>query len=60
LFKEYDFEVIVNPGKLNASPDHLSILESGEEGGNSDDNLPDAQLFSIMMVDDQFWDMIQF
>ena len=28
LFQEYDFEIIVKPGRLNASPDHLSILES--------------------------------
>jgi len=24
LFQEYDFEVIVKPGCLNAGPDHLS------------------------------------
>jgi len=60
LFQEYDFEVIVKPGKMNACPDHLSRLESGEEGGNLDDRLLDAQLFSIRMVDDQFWDVIQF
>jgi hypothetical protein len=24
LFQEYDFKVIVKPGKLNAGPDHLS------------------------------------
>jgi len=60
LFQEYDFEVIVKPGKLNTDPDHLSRLESWEEGGNLDDNLPDAQLFSIRMVDDHFGDVIQF
>jgi len=60
LFQEYDFEIIVKPGKLNAGPDHLSILESGEEGGNLDVSLPDVQLFSIRMVDEQFWDIIQF
>jgi len=60
LFQEYDFEVIVKPGKLNAGPDHLSRLESGEEGGNLDDNLPGAHLFSIRMVDEQFWNIIQF
>jgi len=42
MFQEYDFKVIVKPGKLNAGPDHLSKLESGEEGGNLDDSLPDA------------------
>jgi len=59
LFQEYDFEVIVKPRKLNASPDHLSRLELGE-GGNLEDNLHDAHLFSIKMVDDHFGDVIQF
>jgi len=58
LFQEYEFEVIVKPGKLNAGPDHLSRLESGEEGGKLDENLLDAQLFSIRMVDEQFWYII--
>lgn len=60
LFQEYDFEVIVKPGKLNVRPDHLSRLESGEEGGNLDYSLPDVRFFSIRMVDEQFWDIIQF
>ena len=42
LFQEYDFEVIVKPGKLNVGPDHMSRLDSGEEWGNLDDSLPDA------------------
>jgi len=35
-------------------------MESGEEGGNLDDKLSDAQLFSIRMADDHFGDIIQF
>jgi hypothetical protein len=31
LFQEYDFEVIAKPGKLNAGPDHLSRILSGED-----------------------------
>jgi len=58
LFQEYDFEVIMKPGKLNAEPNHFSRLESGEEGGSLDDNFLDAQLFSINMVDDHFGDII--
>ena len=34
LFQEYDFEVIVKPGQLNAGPDHLSHIEKGEEPTN--------------------------
>ena len=40
LFQEYDFEIIVKPGRLNAGPDHLSRLESGEEPTSLEDNLP--------------------
>jgi hypothetical protein len=34
LFQEYDFEVIVKPGKLNAGPNHLSCILLGEDIGN--------------------------
>jgi hypothetical protein len=54
LFQEYDFEVIVKLGKLNAGPDHLSCILTGEDAGNLDDNFPDAQLFAVRMVDDYF------
>ena len=52
LFQEYDIEIIVNLGRLNAGLDHLSRLESGEEPTSLEDNLPDAQLFSIHIIDD--------
>lgn len=42
LFQEYDFEIIVKLGRLNAGPDHFSRLESGEEPVNLEDCLPDA------------------
>ena len=54
LFQEYDFEIIVRPGRLNARPDHLSRLESGEEPVSLEDCLPDVQLFSIQIIDDHF------
>ena len=60
LFQEYDFEIIVKPGRLNAGPDHLSRLESGEEPISLEECLLNAQLFSIQIVDDQFQDIIQF
>lgn len=28
LFQEYDFEVVIKPGRLNVRPDHLSRLET--------------------------------
>ena len=47
LFQEYDFEIIVKPGRLNLGLDHLSRLESGEDPTSLDEGLPDAHLFSI-------------
>ena len=60
LFQEYDFEIIVKPGRLKAEPDHLSRIDSGEEPSNLEDNLPDAQLFSIQITDEYYADIIHF
>ena len=54
LFQEFDFEFIVKPSQLNVGPDHLSRIESGEEPNNLEDNLPDAQLFAIDVVNKEF------
>jgi hypothetical protein len=48
----------VELGKMNAGPDHLSCMLSGEDAGNLDDNFPDAQLFVVNMVDDYFLDIV--
>jgi hypothetical protein len=58
LFQEFDFEVIVKPGKLNGRPDHLSRVMNGEEPTNLKDNFHDTQLFSIQIVDEYFADII--
>ena len=50
----------MKPGRLNAGPNHLSRIETGEEPTNLEDNLPDAQLFSIQITDDYFRDIIEF
>jgi hypothetical protein len=60
LFQEFDFEVVVKPGRLNAGPDHLSRITNGEEPSNLEDNFPDAQLFSVHIVDEYFADIIEF
>jgi hypothetical protein len=52
LFKEFSFEVIVKPCKLNVGPDHFSRLESGESGDAIDDQLPDADLFKVEAIHD--------
>ena len=60
LFQEFNFEIIVKPGRLNLRPYHLSKIESEEEPTSLEDNLPDAQLFAITMFDDQYRYIIQF
>jgi len=60
LFQEYDFEVIVKPGKLNAGPDHLSRVTNGDRPTNLEDNFPDAKLFSVQVVDEYFTDIVEY
>jgi hypothetical protein len=38
LFQEFDFEVVVKPGRLNVGPDHLSRITNGEEPSSLEDN----------------------
>jgi len=47
LFQEYDFEIMVKPGRMNKGLDHLSRLVHGEEPTSLEDTLLDAQLISI-------------
>jgi len=47
LFQDYDLEIIVKLGILNAGLDHLSRLDLGEEGGILDDVILDAQLLLV-------------
>jgi len=42
LFQEYDFEVIVELGRFNAGPDHLSHIDIGEEPTNLVEGFLDA------------------
>jgi hypothetical protein len=49
---------VVKLGKLNAGPNHLSCILSREDEGNLDDNLLDAQLFAVKMVDYYFSDIM--
>jgi len=56
LFQEYEFEVIVKPGCLNAVPVHLSRIENGEEPTSLEEGLPDAQLYAVYVADGHFED----
>jgi len=60
LFQEYDFEIIVKPGKMNKGLDHLLRLEHGEEPTSLEETLPDAQLLAIINIDDHFAHIVQF
>jgi hypothetical protein len=60
LFQEFDFEVLVKPGRLNARLDHLPRITNGEEPNKLEDNFLDAQLFSVQTVDECFVDIIEF
>lgn len=60
LFQENNFKVIVKPRCLNVSPDHLSSVESGDEPTSLEEGLPGVLLFSILVTDDHFVDIIQF
>ena len=50
LFQEFEFEVIIQPGKENVGPDHLSKVKSGEDPTGIDDDLPDAHLFRVEAI----------
>jgi len=60
LFQEFDFEIIVKSGILNAGLDHLSRIETGEEPTNIEDGFPDVQLFRFEMVDDYYEQIVKF
>ena len=60
LFQEFKFEVVVRPGKLNGSPDHLSRIDTGEEPTRVEDDLPDAHLFRIEVVPTELEEITQF
>ena len=60
LFQEFEFEVVVRPGKLNVGPNHLSRIDIGEEPTGVDDDLPDAHLFQIEVVLAELEEIAQF
>jgi len=51
LLQEYDFEVIMKPGRLNVGLDHLSQIETGEEPNNLEEGFPDAPHFVVCIAD---------
>ena len=51
LFQKFGFAIIVNPGRLNDGPDHLSQIEIGEEPKNIENIFLDVRYFRLNMVD---------
>jgi len=45
---------------LNAGPDHLSHIETGEEPTDLEEGLPDAQFFAVHVADSHFEDIMHF
>lgn len=60
LFQEFEFEVIIELGKKNVGPYHLSWILIRELEGNPDDVLPNAHLFHVNVVVDQFEDIMKY
>lgn len=59
-FQEYEFEVVVKPRRLNAAPDHLLHIETGEEPTNLEEGLPNAQPLAVYVAYGHFEDIIHF
>jgi hypothetical protein len=55
LFQEFDFEVVVKPGKHNVGSDHLSHIEMGEVANSLNNELPNAQLFCMLKPSQINW-----
>ena len=60
LFQEFEFEVVVRAGKLNADPDHLSRIDTREELTRVEDDLLDANIFWIEAVPAELEEIAQF
>jgi len=57
-FQEFTFEVVIKSKILNVGPAHLSILESGENEGSLDNQLPDVDLLRIEAIPDYLDDTL--
>ena len=60
LFQEFEFEVVVQQGKLNVGPDHLSRIGTCEEPTGVEANLPDTHLFQVEAVPTELEEITQF
>ncbi|MCO5609650.1 hypothetical protein L7F22_063880 [Adiantum nelumboides] len=50
ILLEFDFTVVVRPGKKHLMADHLSRITNGEAPTGVDDDLPDTSLFMVETI----------
>ena len=50
LFQEFEFKVVVRPGRLNVRPGHFSRINIGEEPIGVEDDFSDTHLFQIEVI----------
>ena len=60
MLQEFTFTVEVRPGKKHGNADRLSRLMEAEGAEPVDDMLPDAHLFVIDVITDQYKEIIQY
>ena len=60
IIQEFEFLVVVRPGKLNVGPNHLSQINTREEPTGIEDDLPNAHLFRLEAVPTRLEEIAQF
>ena len=62
LFQEFNFTIVVRPGKNHANADHLSRLEplSLDQLTPINDSLPDAQLFEVDVIQSEYKEILEY
>ena len=60
LLQEFSFTIHVQPGKKHANVDHLSQLTKELGGDPIPDSFPDADLFVVNVISEEYADLIQY